>query len=132
MAKHILSVSYDEPLLKTRELLLRRQGYLVTSCLGFTAAAEQCIENEFDLFILGHSIPQKDKMQLIQAFRTNCPGPVLALRRYSDAPLPCADAHVFPDDIEGLLSTVDSMLSNHDKAEPPNQINRKRAMGTEC
>jgi len=131
LAKHILSVSYDEPLLKTREILLRRQGYLVTSCLGFTAAAEQCAGDKFDLFILGHSIPQKDKLQLIQEFRTHGTGLVLALRRYGDAPLSGADAHIYPDDIEGLINTVEAMLGQHDKAQPPDQTKRGRAMGTE-
>lgn len=130
MAKHILSVSYDEPLLRTREILLRRQGYSVTSCLGFTAAAEQCIANEFDFFILGHSIPHEDKLQLIRTFRMNSAGPVLALRRYDDAQLPDADAQVYPDDIEGLLKTVESMLQNHNSAGQPGKNKPARRMAS--
>jgi hypothetical protein len=123
LAKHILSVSYDEPLLRTREILLRRQGYSVTSCLGFTAVAEQCIANEFEFFILGHYIPHEDKLHLIHLFRTKSGGPVLALRRYGDAPLPDADAQVYPDDIEGLLNTVESMLQSH---EPPERTGKSK------
>jgi len=130
LAKHILSVSYDEPLLRTREILFRRQGHTVTSCLGFTAAAEQCIANEFDFFILGHSIPQEDKLQLVHAFRMNSLGPVLALRRYGDAQLPDADAQVYPDDIEGLLKTGESMLQNHNTAEQPGKSKPARRMAS--
>jgi DNA-binding NtrC family response regulator len=126
LAKHILSVSYDEPLLRTREILLRRQGYSVTSCLGFTAAREQCIANKFDFFILGHSIPQEDKLQLIHAFRTTSAGPVLALKRYGEAQLPHAEAQVYPDDIEGLLNTVESMLQGHNTAEQPGKKPARR------
>lgn len=34
---HIISVSYDEPLLFTRELMLRERRHIVTSALGFDA-----------------------------------------------------------------------------------------------
>lgn len=127
MAKHILSVSYDEPLLRTREILLRRQGYSVTSALGFTAGAQHCKAGEFALFILGHTIPHGDKLELMRAFRANCAAPVLALRRYGDVPLPGADAQIYPDDIEGLLSTVESMLRNHRNA--PGKSGPARRMG---
>lgn len=77
MRKRILSVSYDASLLATRRMMLEQQGYNVTSALGFTAALEACRGDEFDLFILGHSIPAKDKAALIQAFRGNCPAPIV-------------------------------------------------------
>ena len=112
MSSHILSVSYDEPLLKTREMLLRRQGYSVTSALGFTTAVEQCKSALFDLFILGHSIPDSDKRELMNIFRARCPAPVLALRRHGEAALSGADAHTYPDEIEDLLSMVDTMLKH--------------------
>lgn len=112
MVTRLLSVSYDEPLLRTREILLCRQGYSVTSALGFIAAVDECKAGEFDLLILGHSIPHADKVELVHTFRTHCPAPVLALRHYGDAPLPGADAQIFPDDIEGLLNKVKSMLRN--------------------
>lgn len=118
MAKHILSVSYDEPLLRTREMLLRRQGYSVTSALGFTNAIEQCKTTRFDLFILGHSIPDADKRELMNVFRGRCDAPVLALRRHGDAPLNGADAHNYPDDIPGLLNTVEAMLEKHTRPQP--------------
>ena len=114
MSKRILSVSYDEPLLRTRELLLRREGYDVSSALGFTDAVEHCKDGNFDLFILGHSIPDKDKRQLISVFHGDCQAPVLALRRHGENAPDNADHHAYPDDIEGLLKTVNKIL-NHDE-----------------
>ena len=112
MAKHILSVSYDSLLLQTRELLLCREGYSVTSALGFTAAIEHCKSDHFDLFVLGHSIPERDKKELIKVFRTNCPSPVLALRRHGEDEPEGADALVYPDDISGFLNEVDRILNS--------------------
>jgi hypothetical protein len=110
MSEQIFSVSYDEPLLRTREVLLQRQGYSVTPALGFTAAVEVCNASHFDLLILGHSIPHKDKVHLMTVFREMCSAPILALQRHGDQYLDGADAHVYPDDIETLLQTVDNVL----------------------
>ncbi len=77
MPKRILSVSYNQPLLLTRELLLQREGYAVTSALGFTDAVKQCKAGTFDLFILGHSIPDSDKRELVHIFTEHSKSPVL-------------------------------------------------------
>jgi DNA-binding response OmpR family regulator len=69
----ILSVSYDATLLHTRELLLVSEGHDVVSALGFHRGAEACRSGSFDLFILGHSIPQEDKLDLIGYFRQSNP-----------------------------------------------------------
>jgi CheY-like chemotaxis protein len=61
-------------------MLLRRQGYSVTSALGFTDAIEQCKMAQFDLLILGHSIPDADKQELMNVFKGRCGAPVLASR----------------------------------------------------
>jgi DNA-binding response OmpR family regulator len=110
MPKRILSVSYDESLLKTRKMLLQRQGYEVTSALGYVDAIQSCKPPQFDLLILGHSIPDKDKKQLMKAFRAIGPAPILALRRQGEDLPDGADAHIYPDDISDLLKTVDSIL----------------------
>src|SRR5690348_11946100 len=73
MATRILSVSYDPSLLATRGMLLEQRGYSVTSALGFSRAIEHCRASGFDLFILGHSIPEMDKLELMKTFRGNCP-----------------------------------------------------------
>jgi DNA-binding response OmpR family regulator len=109
MTKRILSVSYNESLLQTREMLLRRHGHSVTSALGFTDAVEQCRNSHFELMILGHSIPNKDKRQLINLFHDNCPGPVLALLRHGENAPDGADDHIYPDDIDALLEAVDKL-----------------------
>ena len=114
----MLSVSYDQALLKTRELLLRQTNdYAVTSALGFTEALECCSTRHFDLLILGHSIPLKDKLELIKVFQTRCAAPILALRKMGETTPDGADAHEDPNDIDSLLRTVKMLLAGRTAAE---------------
>jgi CheY-like chemotaxis protein len=111
--KRILSISYDEPLLQTRQMLLEQAGYDVTSALGYAEALEICsVRHDFDLILMGHSMPQKDKAALLNALRPKCPAPLLSIRKHGDSPLPGADASV--DAIEGpvvLLHAVKEALA---------------------
>lgn len=110
MSKQILSVSYDPSLLATRGMLLEQQGYKVTSALGFTHAIAHCSSPDFDLFVLGHSIPVADKQELINTFRKNCPAPILSLERYGEEKIRC-DFHATPDQPEAFLQTVAEIFS---------------------
>jgi len=115
MSKRILSVSYDVSLLATRQLMLELKGHQVTSALGFTDALEHCKNAGFDLFVLGHSIPVKDKQSLIKAFKENCPAPILSLERTDEERVSC-DFHVSPDKPEELLQKVATILQMLDMA----------------
>ena len=111
MSKRILSVSYDASLLATRRMLLEHKGYRVTSALGFTQSIAHCNTPDFDLFILGHSIPLSDKHELIKTFRQNCAAPILSLERHGEEKIPC-DFHASPDEPDDFLETVERIL-NH-------------------
>ena len=124
MAKQeILSVSYDASLLLTREHILEQAGYAVTSSLGMATALEHCAARRFDLIVIGHSIPVRDKDMLIAAAKARCPVPVLSLRRHLDLPNPHADFSV--DAAEGpevFLQAVRRALRGSGKqvsSEPP-------------
>ena len=103
----ILNVSYDESLLTTREALLKQAGYEVVSAQGFVESLERCKQRDFDLFILGHSIPQKDKQELVKTFRDNCSAPILSLLRNCDTPLDTADFHVEPEPKQVLQAVAE-------------------------
>ena len=110
--KRILSISYDEPLLQTRQMMLRLKGYEVQSALGFTAALRECKSGDFDLAIIGHSIPREDKEAIIKQLRAICSAPVLALRRIDESPTLAADCNMEFGDPEIFLNFVDEMLNN--------------------
>lgn len=106
--KRILSISYDESLLRTRHWILERAGYEVSSALGFDDALEVCkTRHDFDLVLMGHSMPQKDKKALFEALRPNCKAPLLSILRHGDSPIPEAEYAVEANDgPEALVETV--------------------------
>jgi DNA-binding response OmpR family regulator len=110
----ILSVSYDGVLLRTRHMLLEREGYDVDSATGFDASLEKCREGGFDLFVLGHSIPQEEKQKLVQEFRSTCPAPIISLRRNAGEQLVVqADYHIEPDP-EPLLKVISDLIGHQE------------------
>jgi DNA-binding NtrC family response regulator len=102
----ILSVSYDEPLMRTRQMLLQTQGYQVTSSQGFSESLAHCRRGGFDLFILGHSIPLRDKAQLIKSFHEVCKAPIISLRRSVGEKKPAGADYQIDPDPEDLLRLV--------------------------
>ena len=122
MPKRILSVSYDSVLLATREMLLEQKGYSITSALGFTQAVEHCRNEGFDLFILGHSIPDQDKLHLIETFRSNCAAPILSLERIGERQVQC-DFHASPDDPAKFLQVVDDILAGRETRSQRRSVN---------
>jgi len=116
MSKRILSVSYHEELLTTRRMLLEHEGYQVTSALGFTESLERCRKGGFDLFILGHSIPDLDKKELIKSFRNSNGAPVLSLLRQGELPVSVADYQAPVDNPAEFLKTVGEILGRSSTA----------------
>jgi CheY-like chemotaxis protein len=94
----VLSVSYDKPLMHSRQMLREHEGYTVVSSLGFTASIAHCRRGGFDLFILAHSIPDPDKQELVDRFRKHCPAPIIVLCRHAfEEAVRGADHNLEPD-----------------------------------
>lgn len=109
MPKKILAVSYDEALLRTRKMILEREGYIVRAALGLEEATRACAESEkkFDLILLGHTIPRAEKRKILPELKKHCPAPVLSIRAHGDLPIPGADYSVDSHDgPEALISAV--------------------------
>lgn len=108
----ILSISYDPLLLATRQLLLETRGYKVTSAEGFAEAIELC-GPEYDLIIMGHSIPRSDKRAIIAELRNRgCQAPVLGLLRGGERPIAEVTDAVEPEPGE-MLDRVQRILASH-------------------
>lgn len=116
MKYRILSISYDPSLLTTRHMILEKSGYEVSSALGFAEALEICQNrHDFDLVLMGHSMPQKDKIALYNELRPACPAPLLSILRYGDSPIPQAKYSVRANDgPEALLEAVRDALEKPD------------------
>lgn len=111
VSKLILSVSYDEALLRSRHAFLEWGGYKVTSALGFANALDGCKGGAFDLFILGHSIPSADKARLMKAFRSNSASPILSLWQQHEPIVENAEYLAFSDNPDELLRSVGTIFA---------------------
>jgi DNA-binding response OmpR family regulator len=108
---HILSVSYDAMLLNTRQLLLESCGYSVTSAEGFIEALNCCKRANYDLLIIGHSIPHTDKRAIVQESRKYRTSPILALLRQNEPVLEDATESVDASRPELVLTCVNRLLA---------------------
>ena len=91
-------------------MILRTRGYRVTSVLGFDAAFTHCQrQGLFDAFVVGHSIPHSEKETLIENFRNNSSGPVVALKKASESQVQGADVEIEPDP-EELITTLAALV----------------------
>jgi len=115
MPARILSISYDRTLLSSRQMLLERSGFAVSSAEGFVQALKRCGEGSYDLVVMGHSIPHEDKLALFEVITRECPVPVISLTRGLERDLPGAAATVDPFDQKTFLETVDRFLSQREK-----------------
>src|SRR3954471_12128710 len=107
----ILSISYNESLLKTRELMLRSHHHEVASALGFVKALELCGKQKFDLVIMEHTIPAKDKQQILVQLRAVCTTPILALLRADESPLQSAEFNLDSSQPGDFVDLVDKIVS---------------------
>jgi len=111
----ILSIAYDPMLLSTRKLILEKHGYNVVSAEGFIQALRKCNERNYDLVIMGHSVPYDDKLALFETISRECPVPVVSLIRGTERDLPGAAAKINPFDQQALLDTIDRLITQDRK-----------------
>jgi len=111
--KTIVCVSWNPALASTREWLLKRAGFQVTSALGRDEAAARC-RTKADLLVLGHSVPREHKRSIIDCFREFSTAPVLSLLRPGQSKLPEADYGVDASNPEEFVEVVCNVLgTNH-------------------
>jgi hypothetical protein len=62
----ILSVTYDQSLAVTREMLFASVGFQVSSALTIDQAIQFCAAESFDLVVVGQSIPRERRQLLLK------------------------------------------------------------------
>src|SRR5947207_3006922 len=84
MPARLLSISYDRTLLQTRHLVLQDGGFDVVSVADMQGLTSALAQGEFDLFILGHSLPAKEKLRVFHLLQGHSQEtPVLELYKFS-------------------------------------------------
>jgi CheY-like chemotaxis protein len=67
----VLCVGFDLSLLRARGLVLESAGYLVESVSTLKGAADRFQSGDFDLVLLCHSVPRKDRDRLTSLIRSS-------------------------------------------------------------
>lgn len=102
----ILSISYDETLLRMRHLIFEKEGYEVVSAAALASGLEHSKQNNFDILVLGHTVPYEEKQKMAAKFHQVSPGAIICLRSNAGEQLvDGADYHVEADP-EPMLKLV--------------------------
>jgi hypothetical protein len=108
----VLSISYDESLARTRELILDAAGIDVHTALDIQKAMWLFGKNRFDLVILGHSIPLNERQLIAERLRSVSSTPILAISRAGERSTVPAEHHVNASDgPRRLLNVVRKILN---------------------
>src|SRR5258706_4831762 len=84
MRVRLLSISDNRVLLQTRHLILQQAGFDVVSVADMQELTSALAQGEFDVFILGHSLPSKEKLRVYHLVRGHSQDtPVLELYKFS-------------------------------------------------
>jgi DNA-binding NtrC family response regulator len=107
----ILSVCNDGSVLRTRGLVLQNAGYNVCPAEDVSQAVDRCSSNNFDVAVLGASLPYNDRIALAAEVKKRWPSThVVMYCRIHEIPAN-ADAVIDPLDGPGaLLFAIESTL----------------------
>lgn len=115
----ILHVASDADLLFTRSLVLQCAGHMVDSVGSVEEAIARLRSTSYDVLVLGHSVPQDERMRLIQLVGAGViTTPVIFVSTAADEPhadfkgVTISESH--PD---ALLRCVEQAIQNAAKSE---------------
>jgi CheY-like chemotaxis protein len=105
----ILSITYDASLAATREMLFTSVGFQVSSASTVNQALQLCANQDFDLIVIGHSMPLEQTRFLVKGLRLRCDAPLLVLQRPGESLVPGVD-YVF-DSTESPALLLEAVVS---------------------
>jgi CheY-like chemotaxis protein len=109
----ILAVGKDSVLLETRSRVLRSDGYTVICTLSLQQALALFIAGDFDLVVLCHSIPTRQRETLAHAFHDHSPStPVVLVSAGPTFNDSCVDATI-ESEPKQLLQELPKYLHKH-------------------
>jgi PleD family two-component response regulator len=116
---NILRIGMDESATKPRRLLLERAGHTVSEASDVRQVVAACSGVQFDLIIIGDTLPAKEKLRVSTLVQEHCQGTkILELHSAAQPDLENADAHlhVNGDAAEELSRSVDRLIAKRESA----------------
>ena len=123
MKCHVLCIDDHEDTSEMLKLLLSQEDYEVVTAVSCEEALELASAGEFDLFVLDRRLPDGSGLDLCQRLTKATPGvPCIFYSgdaydiHRSEALAAGADAYVAKPDIDGLIESVNKLLSERECA----------------
>lgn len=111
----VLAVGMDAWLLTTQSPIWKSAGYIAVSAVSIKEAIDFFKTGDFDLVLMGHSIPVESKKRLAHLIRaTGAKTPVVSIDQSPLASDPFADATIH-NDAGAVLAGIGQLLA--DKAK---------------
>ncbi len=120
----ILCIGIDSAAMRTRKLILEREGHRVTQARDLRQVKTACETISFQIAILGQSLNASEKMRIADVVMTSCKdAKILELHKAYEQDFPAADAHlqVSAMEPEGLVETVNKLLETPRKKKARSQ-----------
>jgi len=111
---NILRIGMDDSSVKPRRLLLESAGHTVSEASDVRQVIAACSGVQFDVIIIGHSLPAKEKLRVSALIQEHCRGTkILELHSTPHPELAEADAHlhVNGDAAEELSGSVNRLIA---------------------
>ena len=100
----VLNLGYDSALLETRSIMLKNAGLRVCSVASAAAALHAVSSQAFDVIILCHTVPERQRREVMEAARKRRPGVrTVVLYKVTRAEAEGADVAVDSHDEPGSL-----------------------------
>lgn len=120
-AHKILSVSRNERVLATRNMVLEAQGWQVATTMDDNAALGLLRRQAFAAVVLGDSIPAAERLALAQAMKALKPGvPIVMLYRTGDGTNYSKSAEHFVNSLDNPSTLIGCVRQCLEKAQEHN------------
>jgi DNA-binding response OmpR family regulator len=117
----ILSISFDNISGVAQNAMLEQAGYAVSSASGTAEAFELLNQMDFELVIMGHSVPTAERRLLFLEIKRKWEIPVLMVESGEADPLIRAHAHInHAATTDEFLSAVAALLPKRPAASKKN------------
>jgi len=127
MTRHIVTTDDDPAIRKILQIMLRKEGYMVTACEEGNALLNllKISENSIDLILLDIKMPGFSGLELLEMIRASYPQiPIIMITAFNDLDtgmrairLGAADYLAKPVHREALLATVQRVLQESEKVQ---------------
>ena len=111
---NVLCIGINDEAMSARALLLRNAGHVLSQAKDLRQVIAACSGIEFDVVVIGHSLPAMEKLRVGDIVRRHCPRTkILELYSSSEPELPAADAHLPVKEGVGepLVATINRMTA---------------------